>query len=165
MKKIILLTLLATCFCKAQDTIQYTCSVVLNKTGNHVNTLLYESMQLHPGNFVKWTNEYDLRCSEYGKYTIKDNMLMLELYNSKAMDENHTGQCFKVVDSLVALHAKPHLIRYYQISGDNLQFLTLKGKKLKPAKRIYDSSLRKPLGWLFGNGRKYIYRKTDLLEG
>lgn len=165
MKKIILLTLLATCFCKAQDTIQYTCSVVLNKTGNHVNTLLYESMQLHPDNFVIWTNEYDLRWSEYGKYTITGDTLRLDLYDGISMNPNSTSQSFRVADSLAAANVKPYEVKYYLMTGENLQFLTLKGKKLKPAKRIYDSSLRRTLGWLFGNGRKYIYRKTDLLEG
>lgn len=126
--------------------------------------LLYESIQLHPGNFVKWTSEYDLSWSEYGRYTISGDTLRLDLYDEISMDQNSTSRSFKVADSLAAANVKPYNVKYYLISGDNLQFLTLKNKKLKPVKRIYDSSLPKPLGWLFGNGRKYIYHKTGLLK-
>jgi hypothetical protein len=161
MNKFLLLALFLTGFCKAQTT-QYSCGVIMKTEGKTAEVLLYESIELHPGNFIKWNSEYDLTFSEFGKYTIKGDTLMLELYNSKNMDLNSTGQCFKVVDSLVASNAKPYEVKYYLISGDSLTFLTLKGKKLKPAKRIYDDSLPKPFGWLFGNGRKYIYRKTEV---
>jgi hypothetical protein len=162
MKKILLLALFLTVFCKAQDTIQYSCGVVMKTEGKTSEILLYESFELHPGNFVKWNSEYDLTFSEYGKYAIEGDTLKLELYSSKNMDLNDTSHCFKVVDSLAASNAKPYQVKYYLISGDNLTFLTLKGKRLKPVKRIYDHSLPRTMGWLFGNGRKYIYRKTEM---
>lgn len=158
MKKKLLLIFFLTGFCKAQTT-QYNCGIIIKTEGKAIQTLLFESIQLHPGNFVKWTNEYDLTWSEYGKYTITGDTLKLDLYESKRMDQNNTSQSFKVVDSLVTINEKPYQVKYYLISGNNLYFMTMKGKKFKPVKRIYDSSLPKPFGWLFGNGRKYFYRK------
>jgi hypothetical protein len=53
----------------AQDTIRY--------IGKLDGLLLYESIELYPDSSFKWTSEYDLSWSEYGKYTLCDNKLIL----------------------------------------------------------------------------------------
>lgn len=115
---------------KAQDTIKY-----VEIIGD---ALLYESFELYPDSTFKWTSEYDLTFSEYGKYKINDKILELNYYTGSKN-----------------IHSKPTRIERYIIEHDKLVIL----KNSKKIKRRKDPSLRKGLGWLFGH--KYIIRKIS----
>jgi len=149
------IVLFITTFIKAQNTIQYNCSIY---TGKNM-MLLYESLQLYPDGTFAQTSEYDLYLHQFGRYTKNNDTLILSLYNKAAFI---VGSDYKnitqVVDSISQTTA-PDELKKYIIKNDRLYILKPGGNILN---RITDNSVPKAFGWLLGNRHKYYYRKEPV---
>ncbi len=44
--------------------------------------MFYESIELYPNSYFKWTSEYDLSWREFGIYEINDEKLILKYYDT-----------------------------------------------------------------------------------
>lgn len=97
----------------AQDTIRY-----ISKLDGF---LIYDSIELYSDSTFKWTSEYDLSWSEYGKYKLSDQILILNF--------NETGG---------------NKVKTYIIETDKM-YLTEKGKK---ATKIKDKSVKTKWSWI-----------------
>lgn len=126
----------------AQDTIRY--------NGIIADRLLYESIELYPNNTFKWTSEYDLSFSTYGKYHIDDNRLQLNHYINWIKPKTMT-----LSDSIATIE-KPTESEIYIISDEKMFRTDDRGKKKR---RIRDRSLKTPWSWLIGH--KYVFLKEE----
>ncbi len=126
----------------AQDTIRY--------NGIIADKLFYESIELYSDNTFKWTSEYDLSFSSYGKYHIEDNRLQLNHYIDWTKPETMT-----LADSIATID-KPIKSEIFIMNGEKMYRTDDRGKKKK---RIRDRSLETPWSWLFGH--KYVLLKED----
>ena len=126
----------------AQDTIRY--------NGIIADKLLYESIELYPDNTFKWTSEYDLSFSTYGKYHIDDNRLHLNHYIDWIKPKTMT-----LADSIATLD-QPTESEIFIMSGEKMYRTDDKGKKKR---RIRDQSLKTPWSWLFGH--KYVLLREE----
>ena len=149
------IVLFITTFIKAQNTIQYNCSIY---TGKNM-MLLYESLQLYPDGTFAQTSEYDLYLHQFGRYTKNNDTLILSVYSRVAFI---VGSDYKnitrVVDSIAQTTA-PDELKKYIIKNDRLYILKPGGNILN---RITDNSVPKAFGWLLGNRHKYYYRKEPV---
>jgi len=126
----------------AQDTIRY--------NGIIANRLLYESIELYPDSTFKWTSEYDLSFSSYGKYYIDDNRLKLDHYIDWIKPKTMT-----LADSIATID-KPTKSDILIMADEKMYRTNDQGKKKK---RVRDRSLKTPLSWLLGH--KYILLKEE----
>ena len=111
----------------AQDTIRY--------VGKLDDFLIYESIELYSDSTFKWTSEYDLSWSEFGKYKLTDQILILnfsETWGNK--------------------------VKTYMIEDDKMYMLDNKGNKLE---RIEDKSIKKKWSWLRNERHKFYFIKQD----
>ena len=127
---------------KAQDTLKY--------IGLVKNTLLYESIELYENKTFKWTNEYDLVFSSYGKYEIIGDTLILDFY----IDLNEP-KTMNISDSIKYVSNIDRTSRFI-IENKKLFRLNSKGKI---EKSIKDRSIRTKWSWLLGH--KYEYYLTE----
>jgi len=113
-----------------QDTIRYE---------GTLGIMLFESIELYPNNYFKWTSEYDLSWSEFGLYENNGKDLILKFYDN--LDESN-----KILsENENSTHTKTEIL---MIDGNQLFRLNKKGKKIK---RIRDKSFKYKLSWLFGH--------------
>ncbi|UAB82317.1 hypothetical protein INR76_06035 [Marixanthomonas sp. SCSIO 43207] len=122
----------------AQDTIVY--------KGILRNTFLIETIELYSDSTFKWTNEYDLSWSEYGKYKIAENKLILDHYIFSVYPET-----MSLKDSIATLE-KPTQTRILEIENNRIYPMSDKGKRITKMKDPY---FRRKWGWLFGNRFEY----------
>jgi hypothetical protein len=111
----------------AQDTIRY--------VGKLDGFLIYESIELYPDSIFKWTSEYDLSWSEFGKYKLSDQTLTLNF--------NETWG---------------NKVKTYEIENDKMYLLDNKGNKIE---RIKDKSVKLKWSWLRNGHHKYYFIKQD----
>jgi hypothetical protein len=111
----------------AQDTIRY--------IGKLDNYLIYESIELYSDSTFKWTSEYDLSWSEFGRYKLTDQILILN-FNETVGNK----------------------VKTYVIENDKMYVLDNKGKKTE---RIKDKSVKTKWSWLRNGRHKFYFIKQD----
>jgi len=110
----------------AQDTIRY--------VGKLDDLLIYESIELYSDSTFKWTSEYDLSWSEYGKYKLSEQKLTLNF--------NESGE---------------NKIKTYEIEKDKMYLLDKNGLKVK---KLKDKSFKTKWSWLkFGKHDYCFYQE------
>ena len=112
----------------AQDTIKY--------VGKLDGFLIYESIELYSDSTFKWTSEYDLSWSEFGKYKLSDQTLTLNF--------NESGG---------------NKVKTYTIENDKM-YLINNGRKVK---KIKDKSVKSKWSWIrFGKHDYSFYQVKQL---
>jgi hypothetical protein len=111
----------------AQDTIKY--------VGKLDGILIYESIELYSDSTFKWTSEYDLSWSEFGKYNLSEQTLIL---NFKETAGNK--------------------VKTYMIENDKMYLIDNKGNKVK---RVKDKSVKLKWSWLKNGRHKFYFIKQD----
>lgn len=110
----------------AQDTIKY--------IGKLDNYLIYETIELYSDSTFKWTSEYDLSWSEFGKYTLTDQILTLNF--------NEAGG---------------NKVKTYMIGNDKMYLIDKSGNKVK---KIKDKSVKIKVSWIrFGKHDYSFYQE------
>jgi len=110
----------------AQDTIRY--------VGKLDDFLIYESIELYSDSTFKWTSEYDLSWSEFGKYKLLDQILILNF--------NESGG---------------NKVKTYMIENDKMYLLDNSGRKIK---KIKDKSVKTKRSWIrFGKHDYCFYQE------
>jgi hypothetical protein len=109
----------------AQDTIKY--------IGKLDGFLIYESIELYSDSTFKWTSEYDLSWSEFGKYKLSDQILIL---NFNETDGNK--------------------VKSYMIENDKMYLIDKSGKKVK---KIKDKSVKFKGSWIRFGKHDYCFYK------
>ena len=127
----------------AQDTLVY--------QGVLRDDFLIETIELYPDSTFKWTNEYDLTWSEYGRYKIADNKLTLNHFIFSDYPET-----MSLKDSISTIE-KPTQTRILEIDGNRIYPLTEKGKRKT---KMEDPFFRRKWGWLLGNRFEYKIMRT-----
>jgi len=128
----------------AQDTIVY--------KGILRNDFLLETIELYPDRTFKWTNEYDLTWSEYGKYQIADNKLTLNHYIFSDYPKT-----MSLKDSISKIE-KPSQTRIFEIENNRIYPLTKKGKRITKMKDPY---YRRKWSWILGNRFEYKIMRAE----
>ena len=128
----------------AQDTIIY--EGILQKS------FLIETYELYPDSTFKWTNEYDLIWSEYGKYEIDSNKLVFKHFIFSDYPRTMT-----LPDS-ISLTIQPKEIKTYEIEQNRIYPLNEKGKRITKMK---NSFFKRKCGWLLGNRLDYEVKKIE----
>ena len=106
----------------AQDTIRY--------VGKLDDFLIYESIELYSDSTFKWTSEYDLSWSEFGKYKLSDQILILNFNETRGIK-----------------------VKTYMIENDKM-YLIDKGRKVK---KIKDKSVKSKLSWIRFSNHDYSF--------
>lgn len=107
----------------AQDTIRY--------VGKLDGFLIYESIELYSDSTLKWTSEYDLSWSEYGKYKLSDQTLILNF------DETAGNK-----------------VKTYTLENDKMYLIDKSGKKVK---KIKDKSVKIKGSWIRFGKHEYCF--------
>lgn len=128
----------------AQDTIVY--------KGILRGDFLLETIKLYPDSTFKWTNEYDLTWSEYGKYKIAENKLVLKHFIFSEYPET-----MSLKDSISQIE-KPSKTRIFKIENNRIYPITEKGKRIT---KIKDPYYRRKWGWLLGNRFEYKIMRAE----
>ena len=113
----------------AQDTIKF--------VGKLDGFLIYESIELYSDLTFKWTVDYDLLWSEFGKYKLSEQTLTLHF--------NETGG---------------NKVRTYMIENDKMYLIGKSGKKVK---KIKDKSMKFKGDWIRFGKHHYCFYKVDKL--
>lgn len=109
----------------AQDTIKY--------VGKLDGFLIYESIELYSDSTFKWTSEYDLSWSEFGKYKLSDQTLIL-IFNETSGNK----------------------VKTYMIENDKMYLVDKSGKKVK---KIKDKSVKFKGCWIRFGKHAYCFYK------
>ncbi|GAB2779636.1 hypothetical protein [Salinimicrobium soli] len=128
----------------AQDTIIY--------QGVLRDNILIETIELYPDSTFKWTNEYDLSWSEYGRYKMTENQLILNHYIIW-----HYPKTMSLRDSISTIE-KPMQTRVLEIENNRIYPLSENGKRKTKMK---DPFFKRKWGWLLGNRFDYKIIRTD----
>ena len=129
---------------RAQDTVVY--------KGILRGDFLIETIKLYPDSTFEWTNEYDLTWSQYGKYKLVDNKLILDFYIFSDYPET-----MSLKDSISYIAEKSES-RRYEIENNRIYPLTDQGKRIT---KMEDPYFRRKWGWLLGNRFEYKISRTD----
>jgi len=124
---------------ESQDTIRYE---------GIAGIMFYESIELYPNSYFKWTSEYDLSWSKFGIYEINDKKLILKYYD--VLNESNKTLSSGKIES-------PDKTEFFLIGENQIYRLNKRGKKIK---RIRDKSFRYKMSWLFGH--KYQILKKQI---
>lgn len=107
----------------AQDTIRF-----VSKLNGF---LIYESIELYSDSTFKWTSEYDLSWSEFGKYKLSDQILIL--------DFNETGG---------------NKVKTYTIENGKMYLTDKSDKKVK---KVKDKSVKINGSWIRSGKHDYSF--------
>ncbi|MFK7807265.1 MAG: hypothetical protein AB8F74_05615 [Saprospiraceae bacterium] len=119
----------------SQDTIRYE---------GLAGIMFYESIELYPNSYFKWTLEYDLTWSEFGIYEIKDEKLILKYYD--VLNESNKTLLSGKIEF-------PDKTEFFKVKENQIYRLNKWGRKIK---RIRDRSFSYKMSWLFGHKYRFL---------
>lgn len=127
----------------SQDTINY--------VGYLKGRVVLESFEFFEDKTYKWTNEFDLLWSEYGKYSIESNRLILESYIYEKYPKTMTlKDSIEKTDKVIRK-------RVYELESDRLFLLDNNGNRIL---RTKDTFIRRRWDWLRFRGFEYIIKRN-----
>lgn len=115
---------------------------------------LIETFEFYPDSTFKWTSEYDLKWSDYGKYKIEKNKLTLDFYIWMIYPET-----MSLIDSISCI-PKKFRTKNFELEDNRIYTLNKKGRRIT---RKNEGFFRRKWAWLFGNKKKYkilSYKKS-----
>ena len=116
--------------------------------------LSIETFEFYPDSTFKWTNEYDLMWSDYGKYKIEGNQLILDFYIWITYPKT-----MSLIDSISCV-PKKFRTKIFEIENNRIYPLNKRGRRITRRKETF---YKRKWAWLLGNKKKYkiiSYKKS-----